>query len=253
MPTYSVTAMVLRKTKLGETDLILTLLDQDGSLKKAIAKGARKPGSKFGGRGEPATILNALVNKGKSLDVITDAKIVASYPELRRELDDITTLSTVLDFAAAVAQEDLPDPRFFQLTVAALDAIDATRGAQDSVRELLLMAFLLKGCAMHGFRPTFSTCAGCGTSLEPEERSFWSGEGGVLCGDCAVYDNESIEIDWTHVRYIQYLLGVTFAKLVKQPSIGQNATPIFHAVLLFVRCSIPARLKALEYYASSRT
>ena len=39
--------VVLRKTKLGESDLILTLLSSDGSQIRAVAKGARKPKSPF--------------------------------------------------------------------------------------------------------------------------------------------------------------------------------------------------------------
>ena len=42
--------VVLRKTKLGESDLILTLLSSDGSQIRAVAKGARKPKSPFSTR-----------------------------------------------------------------------------------------------------------------------------------------------------------------------------------------------------------
>ena len=49
-PTYPLRALVLRRTKLGESDLILTLLAADGSLAKAVAKGARKPTSSFAAR-----------------------------------------------------------------------------------------------------------------------------------------------------------------------------------------------------------
>ena len=36
-PTYPLRALVLRRTKLGESDLILTLLAADGSLARAVA------------------------------------------------------------------------------------------------------------------------------------------------------------------------------------------------------------------------
>ena len=52
-PTYSLRALVLRRTKLGESDLILTLLSEDGSQKRAVAKGARRPKSSFAARTEP--------------------------------------------------------------------------------------------------------------------------------------------------------------------------------------------------------
>ena len=39
--TYRTNAIVLDRTKLGEQDLILTLLASDGSEVRAVAKGAR--------------------------------------------------------------------------------------------------------------------------------------------------------------------------------------------------------------------
>ena len=49
-PTYTTRAIVIKKTKLGESDLILTLLAQDGAQLRVIAKGARKPQSPFASR-----------------------------------------------------------------------------------------------------------------------------------------------------------------------------------------------------------
>ncbi|WP_179184937.1 DNA repair protein RecO, partial [Collinsella vaginalis] len=53
--TYRETCIVLDKTKLKETDLILTLLARDGRQIRAVAKGARKPGSRLAARCELAS------------------------------------------------------------------------------------------------------------------------------------------------------------------------------------------------------
>lgn len=63
-PTYSLRALVLRRTKLGESDLILTLLSEDGSQKRAVAKGARRPKSSFAARTEPFCVIDAPVRDG---------------------------------------------------------------------------------------------------------------------------------------------------------------------------------------------
>ena len=49
-PTYNATVLVLHKTKLGESDLILTFLTQDGRQLRAVARVARKPNSSFSSR-----------------------------------------------------------------------------------------------------------------------------------------------------------------------------------------------------------
>ena len=48
--TRHTSAIVIDRMKLGESDLILTLLEADGSQGRAVAKGARKPGGKLAAR-----------------------------------------------------------------------------------------------------------------------------------------------------------------------------------------------------------
>ena len=48
--TYRTKVLVLDKTKLKETDLILTMLDERGRQVRAVAKGARKPGGRLAAR-----------------------------------------------------------------------------------------------------------------------------------------------------------------------------------------------------------
>ncbi len=76
MPSYPLTALVLRKTKLGESDLIVSLLAEDGSHVRAVAKGARKPGSKLAARVEPYVSLDLLLHTGKSLQIVQEARTV---------------------------------------------------------------------------------------------------------------------------------------------------------------------------------
>lgn len=53
--TYTDQAIVLRTTKLGEADMILTLLTLEHGQVRAVAKGLRRTSSKFGARLTPST------------------------------------------------------------------------------------------------------------------------------------------------------------------------------------------------------
>lgn len=50
MPLYRDVGVVLRTHKLGETDRIVTFITQESGKVRAVAKGVRKPGSRFGSR-----------------------------------------------------------------------------------------------------------------------------------------------------------------------------------------------------------
>ena len=63
--TYAARALVLRRTKLGESDVICTLLSSDGSQVRAVAKGARKPTSTFSSRLEVFAVCDLLLSRGR--------------------------------------------------------------------------------------------------------------------------------------------------------------------------------------------
>src|SRR5262245_66100900 len=55
MPVYTSDALVLRTYKLGEADRIVVFLTRDRGKKRGVAKGARRPRSRFTGALEPLT------------------------------------------------------------------------------------------------------------------------------------------------------------------------------------------------------
>src|SRR5699024_5843846 len=118
--TYTTRALVLRKTKLGESDLIVTLLAEDGSQLRAVAKGARKPASPFAARLELYSVVDLLCSEGRNLDIVKEARIVASHERLRRDLEHAACAAPIAELLDRMTQAGLETPRLFALTEAAL-------------------------------------------------------------------------------------------------------------------------------------
>ena len=55
MPLYTADALILRTYKLGEADRIVVFLTRDRGKKRGVAKGARRPRSRFAAALEPMT------------------------------------------------------------------------------------------------------------------------------------------------------------------------------------------------------
>src|SRR5690606_37993643 len=64
VPTYRDEAIVLRTHKLGEADRIVTLLGRRRGRIRAVAKGVRKPSSRFGSRLEPFMLVDLQCYEG---------------------------------------------------------------------------------------------------------------------------------------------------------------------------------------------
>lgn len=84
--TYKAIGINLKSMPLGEADKILTILTREHGLIRAVAPGARKANAKLGGRSELFVINDLLLSKGRSLDRLSQAESIESYPRLSRDL-----------------------------------------------------------------------------------------------------------------------------------------------------------------------
>ena len=185
MPSYSTRGFVLKKTKLGETDLILTILAENGSQIRAVAKGARKPNSAMAPRLELFSIVDLLLHQGRSLDVISEVRLIEPNIACRSSAERAAAAAAVCEFLEIVTREAELEPRLYPMACEALRRLGVVR--QEGL-DLMLAAALLKFAAQIGYLPALGECALCGTPLTESPIYFWSfTDGGSLCEQCASY------------------------------------------------------------------
>jgi DNA repair protein RecO (recombination protein O) len=179
VPLYRDEAVVLRTQKLGEADRIITLLTRRHGRVRAVAKGVRRTGSRFGSRVEPFMHVDLQLHEGRELDIVTQAETIEPYGE--RIADDYpryTAGTAVLETAERLtAEEREPALRLYLLVLGALRAL-ADQAHRPS---LVLDAFILRSLAVAGYEPSLAGCARCG---EPgRHRYFTPSSGGVVCAE----------------------------------------------------------------------
>ena len=69
MAAYKSKAISLKTKPFAEADKLVTLFTRDHGKIRAIAKGARRVPSRFGGRVEPFTYSDCFIAKGRNLDI----------------------------------------------------------------------------------------------------------------------------------------------------------------------------------------
>lgn len=208
---YSCRCLVLSKRKLRETDNIITLLAQDGHQIGAVAKGVRKPGSRFGARLEPFSEVDLLLHPGRSLDVVSEVRTVTTNASCREDLDRSAAADVIAEFLLKASRDAGVGERIYALSSAAFDAIGR---AETSSAAILAAAHLLKAMAMMGVRPIIHECAVCGDSIE-EVQHFDLGLGGSLCPDCSLRSGGAGNVDPVLVAWVDVLLRSTFQELTE--------------------------------------
>jgi DNA repair protein RecO (recombination protein O) len=182
MPLYKEQGVVLRSSKLGEADKIVTVMTQGSGKVRAVAKGIRKTTSRFGARLEPFTHVSLMVYRGRgSLDTVSQAEILAPFMALRRDLGLFAAGETMLEAVDKVAEEHERNVRLFLLLLSGIRALEARPADPAAVAE----SFLLKLLSLSGFHPSLTACAVCG---RPGPERFASSQGGAVCADDAEFD-----------------------------------------------------------------
>jgi DNA repair protein RecO (recombination protein O) len=177
VPVYRDDAVVLRTQKLGEADRIVTLLTRRHGRVRAVAKGVRRTGSRFGSRLEPFMHVDLQLYEGRSLDTVTQAETIDPYGErIVADYGRYTAGTAVLETAERLsAEEREPSLRLFLLVVGALRSLAESRHAPT----LILDAFILRSMAAAGYEPVLDSCARCGAP--GPHRSFVVALGGLVC------------------------------------------------------------------------
>jgi DNA repair protein RecO (recombination protein O) len=206
-------AVVLRSIRYGEADRIVHLYSPDRGRFGAIAKGARRARSRFGGRLEPFFRLDLVLHEGRSdLMTVTAAETVNGYARLRGDERALDSAARACDAVGRLFDTGEAHPAVFNLLCNELALIDEDPARATHANQL---AFRLKLLLAAGLAPQLAACASCGA---PDHLTGFSGAaGGVVCSAC---EASSFPLDAaTH----EFLTGALGAPLARTPDAPERA------------------------------
>jgi DNA repair protein RecO (recombination protein O) len=212
---YRDQGVVLRTIKLGETDRIVTILSQGHGKVRAVAKGVRKPGSRFGARLEPMTHLAFQCYRGRSdLDIVNQVETIDANRALREHYGCLTHAVSMLEATDWVAQEREPNPALYRMLVRALRTLAA------SPSPLVSGAFFWKLLSLEGFHPMLDECVRCGAADSSEFGpvefvAFDLDEGGVLCDTCGRFAGKRMSPE--ALALVRRILGGELRSVLAEP------------------------------------
>lgn len=188
--TFKTEAVVLRGIRYGEADRILHLYSPTHGRLGAIAKGVRKPRTRFGGRLEPFFRLNLVLHRGRGdLATVSAAETVQGYPALRSSAVALTAAARACDSVLRLLDSSEPNPPAYNLLCSYLALLNGQAIEDRTQTDLAAasptgrgLAFRLKLVLVAGFAPELASCANCGSREHLE--GFSGAAGGVVCAGC---------------------------------------------------------------------
>ncbi len=233
--------MVLRRRDASESDRRLTLLTEELGVVDAVAKGARKGGSRLGGSSEPLTVAAFHLAPGKRQLYVTQAQPITSYPGLRTDYDRLSLALALCELASAVLPHEQPAPEAFRFVVEAMRYLE--------IHEKPVVAAVWGETGLmgiEGFAPEWSNCVVTGTPVAEAEPFVSPSAGGYVSSSEAHRFADRLKVR------AEVLFGLSrMAAQGRPPSNLKLAADCYRLLLRFWRHIADRPLPAREQAAAS--
>jgi len=212
MPLCKIKGINLKSVKVGEADKIITIFSGEEGRISAIGKGARRPGSKFGGRLEPFAYNDYLLADGKSLYIISQVETIDNFRKLREDQGMLSAAFFVTRLLNLSTEEGQKNPALFDLTIEVFKLIK--NGCDPQTSKLIFEILLMD---VEGFFPNIAGCVKCKKQVkkEPEHVTFSVRYGGLYCSSCASLEPGGVLIPYSLVKLMKRIKNGSEEELMK--------------------------------------
>lgn len=242
MRTSTVDGIVLRRISLGEKDRILTIYTREQGKLSAVAKGSRRPGSKLAGASEPFTYAKMQLASGRELDVLTQADIKESFPNVKSDITSIAYAIYIMELVSAFVDERQQNADLFDTLLSTMYILESGTNPEITARY-----FEINLLSMMGYDPHFDECLRCGHKITKGKVAFSPSLGGVICEECGFVPQDAIQIPGAIASYIQALRKAEPHKL-KDLSFPKGAMRDLSRIFrLHIRYRLEHQLKSTDF------
>ena len=243
MPAYNVSAIVLRRTEIGETDKILRLFTREAGRVDAIAKGAKRSTSKLTGATELFTYSRMQLATGKNLEIITQCEIRESFPLLRSDLNALTRATYLCELVDRLIAQHEPNPEVFDLLLSALYLLRRARTNPD----VIVHSFEMHLMEERGYQPELRRCVKCGGELQAGRMAFSPSLGGTLCGADAALIDDAIPIANETARLLASLSELETEELLALSPSPKASAEAARCLKWYIRYRLDHDLRSAEF------
>jgi DNA repair protein RecO (recombination protein O) len=191
-----------------------------------------------------------LLATGKSLDIITQGEIRASYPSLRNDLERLARATYLCELLDVFSHERdaTASAEAFDLTVSALSLLGREMDYLDGV----LHAYELRLLTILGYAPILDHCARCGSALDRRPVGFSPSQGGTLCHADRNRAEDAIPLSSQALDLLQQLAEARASALLSLHPAGNTAAEVDRALRWFIRFRAERSLKSADFLDSLR-
>jgi len=203
-------AVLLKKTELRETSLILDFFTEESGKIKGVLKGVRSPEPQFGALFELFTLDRIVFyeKKNKDIFIVSQCELIDFFPALRGDLEKLGYASYFVELIEYAVGSGERNVAIFNLLVDSLKALCKPGSAKRITR-----VFEIKLIKELGFMPRLKECTNCGKTGFSGKARFSIKGGGILCGECSQSDLYSRSVLAGTLNFIEHVSGASMERV----------------------------------------
>jgi DNA repair protein RecO (recombination protein O) len=181
MPLHESEAIILQGYSLGEADRLVSFLSRDAGRMRGVAKGARRPKSRFGSTLERLSHIRIwyFEQETRELVRINQSELIESFVDVSRDYDASVALGLFSEISEMVLPEREALDAPFRLILLVSRAIK-----QSGKAAVPLAYFCLWTLKLAGWLASLDTCVLCGRPISGEPGYVGPSLQGIACGKC---------------------------------------------------------------------
>jgi DNA repair protein RecO (recombination protein O) len=233
-------AIILRRSDFGEADRLLTLFTPAQGKIRVLAKGARKPTSRKGGHVELFARVDALVTKGRDLDILAQVEMVEPHVALHEDLHRAAYASHAVELLDRFSGEGEENANAYKLLRATLGHL-----CEDVDLRLTARFYELHLLTWVGYRPELFSCVVGREEITAQDQYFSYMDGGAVCPAHARQEMQPISLGALKVlRYLQTRDFETIRVLNVRPTLHAEVERVLHGYLTYL---LERRLQSADF------
>lgn len=200
MPIRHTPAIVLRTHRVGEADKVVVFLTEKLGKLQGLAKGARRPRSRFGGSLEIGTELELTLFEKESRELVSVDRCDIIRSGFQSSGDPILacTLAYFAELVDSFAPERDPNAKLYRLLRACANLL--TGGGEPSRVARYFEAWVLR---LGGLYPIAERCSACGEALDRQGAHYVVDEHRLRCARCARNATDGLSMSPATLRHLK--------------------------------------------------
>ncbi|MFA6470777.1 MAG: DNA repair protein RecO, partial [Candidatus Latescibacterota bacterium] len=176
----STRAVVSNTLRMSNSSKLVSLITEQYGLVKVMAKGARRPQSRYGAALEPVTLIDCIFyhRENREIHTLGSVELIENFTRIKSDMRILTAASCMVEAAQKVTMPDDPAAGTFFLLAESLDDLEKSAEKETDKH---LWRFMLKLINAAGYQPVFDQCVVCGKKPRTEKVFFSFIDGGLIC------------------------------------------------------------------------